>query len=778
MRLCNRRKLGRAPLSIITLSVAGAILCVEATSAQTTGPEHRDTANRADYDAHKDGERPGEREELTLQEIIVTAQKREENLQKTSLAVTAVSGETLEKTGTVDPQGLTDLVPGVEVGYNNSNTTFAIRGISSTTDATLGDAAVAFHLDGVFEGRPSSASGLFYDLQRVEVLRGPQGTLYGRNATAGTVNVVTNRPTFDGYKGEAQVETGSYSELRTEAMFNAPITDTFAIRGAAQTLRHNGYLNTGYNDADDHAARLQALWTPNDDVSLLLFGDYFHQGGVGNGFTQLPFGSDPWHTQTPLITQAAFTSHGGYVSPAGTTDNLSWSIHAVLTWNLGPVVLTEIPAFHHLRVNYFAYGNGVDNSQDDRERETSNELRLASAAGSAVKWVAGLYYHDEEQPYTQIFYDNVPPINDTCCSYLGQGDSLHFIYPKISNPSYAAFGQLTFPVTSSFRVTGGLRWNRDHKRVIGGTYRFFGEDTVDFQGNLHPAGSKQLSIATDADTTWKKVTWKAGVEQDLTDSNLLYANVSTGYKQGGVFAGASPNTYKPESITAYEIGSKNRFLNNRLQINADVFYYKYRDYQVDQLENLPIPGGGFSFGDDIFNAGRFTEYGGEIETRWLVTPADEVDVNVAGLHARFDEFQFPLQGNPGAPGQLQFEDLSGQVPTSAPKWTATVGFQHSWQFSGDSSLEWMVRTHVESSYWLAVDHAFDPNKAGSRQAGYSRTQTAITYFTPQKKVSFQVFVRNIENKAVMNTFSYGGTPPAYASISAPRTFGVAVGAHW
>jgi len=715
-----------------------------------------------------------------LEEVVVTAEKRVENLQKTAAAVTAVSGESLRNSGVVDPQGLTDMVPAVEVGYNNSNTTFAIRGVSSTTDATLGDAAVAFHLDGVFEGRPTAASGLFYDVQRVEVLRGPQGTLYGRNATAGTVNVVTNQPTFDGYHGTAYVETGNYAEVRTEAMFNAPLTDTFAVRGAAQTLHHSAYLDTGYNDAEDQAVRLQTLWKPNEDLSLLVFGDYFHQGGVGNGLVQLPFGSDPWQTPVPLITQPG-TAHGGYVSPSGTTDNLSWSVHAELTWNLGPMVLTEIPAYHRLRVNYFAYGNGIDNTQYDEEKETSNELRLASTADSKIKWVAGLYYHDEEQPYTQIFYDNAQPMNDTCCVTLGEGDSLHFIYPTISNPSYAAFGQITYPVTDSFRVTGGLRWNRDHKRVIGGTYKFFGEDTVPFFGPTIPAGTQQLSIATDANTTWQKVTWKAGVEQDLSDRNMVYANVSTGYKQGGVFAGASPNTYNPESVTAYEIGSKNRFLDNRLQVNADVFFYKYKDYQVDQLEDLPIPGGGYSFGDDIFNAGRATEYGGEIETRWRVTQADELTLNVAGLHAVFDEFMFPLQANPprhGIPNPVTFEDLSGQVPTSAPKWTGTLGYQHTWPLSDGSSVDWLVQSHFETSYWLAVDHAFDPNKAGSYQGGYSRTLTEITYRSAGDRYSVQAWVRNIEDKAVMNTFSYGGAPPAYASISPPRTYGITVGAHW
>ena len=658
---CNRHKLRLVPfLSMITLALAGGgMLHVAAASAQSAEPERR---NHADHDRHAAHHNREHEQDLTaLQEIVVTAQKRVQNLQKVALAVTAVSGDRLNNTGTMDPQGLTDLVPAVEVGNNNSNTTFAIRGISSTTDATLGDAAVAFHLDGVFEGRPSAASGLFYDLQRVEVLRGPQGTLYGRNATAGTINVITNHPSFDGYHGEAQIEMGNFAEVRTEAMFNAPISDTFAVRGAAQTLRHNGYLNSGYDDADDHAARLQALWRPNDDVSLLVFGDYFHQGGVGNGFTQLPFASSPWSLPLPLITQLG-TAHGGYVSPAGTTDNQSWSVHAELDWRIGDVMLTEIPAYHRLRVNYFAYGNGIDNTQYDQERETSNELRLSSLADSPIKWVAGLYYHDEEQPYTQIFYDNAQPMNDTCCTTLGQGDSLHFIYPKISNPSYAAFGQITFPITSSFRVTGGLRWNRDHKTVNGGTYKFFGEDTVPFFGPIIPAGTQLLSIATNANMTWQKVTWKAGVEKDLTETNMLYANVSTGYKQGGVFAGASPNTYNPETLTAYEFGSKNRFLNNRLQINADVFYYKYRDYQVDQLEDLPVPGGGYSFGDDIFNAGRATSYGGELETRWLITNSDEVDLNVAGLHARFDEFLFPLQAAPprhGVPNPVTYVDLAG-----------------------------------------------------------------------------------------------------------------------
>ena len=742
-----------------------------------------------------------------LEEIIVTAQKRSEDLQKVALAVSAITGEALKATGVFDAQGLTDMVPSLEVGQNNANTTFAIRGISSTTDATLGDAAVAFHLDGVFEGRPAAASGLFYDIQRVEVLRGPQGTLYGRNATAGAINVITNQPTFDGYHAEARIETGNHEEVRTEAMFNAPISETFAVRGAAQTLRHSAYLNSGYDDADDHALRLQALWRPADGVSLLLFGDYFHQGGVGAGYTELtrvtdgfpnynPIPQRPgpwpsWHTTLPLTTIA------GYVSPNGWSDNESWSTHAQLTWDLGPVVLTDIAAYHHLRVDFFAYGNGLDNLQDDRERETSNELRLSSGANSTIKWVAGLFYHNEEQPYQQEFYDNVGPAAFPCfnnaATYLGECTSLHFVYPKISNPSYASFGQLTYPITSDWRVTGGVRWNHDHKRVIGGTYRVFGDEntggapTFTSFGNVYPTKTSVLAIATNADVTWTKVTWRAGIEHDVTDNSLAYANVSTGYKQGGVFAGAPPNTYNPETLTAYEIGSKNRFIDNRLQVNADVFYYKYKDYQVDQLENLCVvtraadgtcPGNSYGFGDDIFNAARATEFGAEVETRTRLSDADEVALNVAYLHAKFDEFQFPLQGDPRNPtGTIQSVSLAGTSPTSAPEFTGTFSYQHTWKTSGGSSLAWMLQTHVESAYWLAVDHNTDPLKEiGSRQRGYTRSQTSVTYSTPEGRFSIQAWVRNIEDKPVMTLFSYGGGGTApYASISPPRTFGVTVG---
>ena len=704
-----------------------------------------------------------------LEEIVVTAQKRTELLEKTPLALTAVTGKRLQETGTLDAQGLTDSVPGLQVSYTNANTTFSIRGISSNTDATLGDAPVAFHLDGVYQGRPAAASGLFYDIDRIEVLRGPQGTLYGRNATAGTVNVVTNKPSTDKFEGQGEVETGNYGLVRTFGMVNAPLNDVLAVRAAFQTQHHSGYLNTGYNDADDIAGRLQSLFLPSEDFSLLLSADYFHQGGVGRGTVPLPLGADPWKTAGPQITGS------GYLSPPGRTDDTSWQVHGELNWKIGHAVLTDIAAFHYLHVNYFAYFNGVDSVQNDRDRETSNELRLSSDSESVAKWVIGAYYHNESQPYSQLFYDAIGPAPDGCCQYLGQGTSLLFVYPTIDNPSYAAFGQLTYPVSDAFRVTGGLRYNRDHKRVTGSGYQVFGSDISFFPGGpvVFPAGSVNQTIATDADTTWTSTNWKFGIDWDVTQNSLAYVQASTGYKQGGVFAGAPPNTYAPEHLTAYEAGLKNRLLGNRLQVNADVFYYKYKDFQVDQLEQLSAPGGGAAYGDVIFNAARATEYGLELETAFAVTETDRVDLSFAYLHAVFDQFNLPLQAPPpngdGPPAPVVFQNLAGYPPPHAPKVTGTLAYRHIWPLPNEASLAALLQTHVESEQWLSLDH-----EPGSRQAGFTRSQVDLTYATPGEKFSISAYCKNVENRTVMNSYGWSadsGDPPM-VSLSPPRTYGV------
>jgi iron complex outermembrane recepter protein len=719
-----------------------------------------------------------------LQEIVVTAQKRSQDIEKVAVAITAITGTALQQAGVTSATGLTQLVPGLEVSYNNANTTFAIRGISSSTDATLGDSSVAFEMDGIYEGRPSAASGLFYDINRVEVLEGPQGTLYGRNAAAGVVNVITNKPDLGATSAESQVEVGDYGLVRTLGVVNAPVGSSFAVRAAFQSERHNGYLNSGYNDADDIAGRIQALYQPSDNFSFLLGADYFHQGGIGRGIVYLPLHSDPWEVSLPLYPRASTANPSlplGYASPPGWTNDYSWMVHADLNWNLGPFVLTNIAAFHYLRTNYFAYFNYADSVQDERDKEPSDELRISSEPDSKAKWVAGLYYHNETQPYQQQFYDNVGPTAcgdgdpDPNCQYLGQGSSLLFAYPKITNPSYAAFGQLTFPVTDTIRLTGGLRYNHDRKTVVGTTYRVYGSDTQ-VGPFIHPAGSSQATVQTNVDATWTHVDWKAGAEWDVTPNTLAYANVSTGYKQGGVFAGAAPNTYLPETLTAYSIGAKNRLFDRRALLNVDAFYYDYKNYQVDQLEQLPTNTGGSAYGDKIFNAPKAEEYGLEASLQVAVTRHDQFSAALAFLHARFITFPFPEQGSPPQgpprpPQQVVFESLNGYPAAHAPDYTASLAWMHTWSMPNDASVSLLAQTHISSYQWLTVDHEYL-----SKQSGYTMSTVNLSYETASGRASYSVYVRNLESAAVENNYAWDGVVGDSPSVGLdpPRTYGAMV----
>lgn len=695
----------------------------------------------------------------TLEEIVVTAQKRSENLQKIPLAVTALTGDALESADVTNAEGLTDVVPGLEVGSYGANTIFTIRGVTTNTDPTFGDSPAAFHIDGVYQGRPAAASGLFYDVERVEVLSGPQGTLYGKNSTGGTINVITNKPTFDDVHGEAEQEFGSYYWTRSFGMINAPLNDIVAFRVAVQTEKHTGYLKSGYDDADDVAGRTHVLIVPSDTFQALLTADYFHQGGVGRGQIPIPLPGDSWLGNPWSVPASALSALGN--TAQGSTNNVSWQTSLQLDWKLEAARLTSISAYHHLHLDSFSFLNGTPARQEDADSEISQEIRLGSMDSAETKWVVGAYYHREQQPNQARFFNQAGP----------GVDSLQ-LYPTLTSPSYALFGQITYPVTSTFHVTAGLRGNVDKKRAFGAVYQI---DTT------QPVPAPVFQIGTDASLTSRRLTWRFGVDKDLTDKSLLFFNVSTGYKQGGVFAGIPPNnSYRPETMLAYEVGSKNRFFNDRLQVNIDAYLYKYKDYQVDQLEYLPVPNGPPAFGDFITNAAKATHKGVELTSEYLLTDHDTLTLNVAYLSAVFKDFLYPLPPDFSAPPSTTYtyQNLSGYTEFSAPKWTGTATYQHIWPLHHDDQLSVRLQSHLESFYWLTPDH-----KSDSRQPGYGRSQASFQYSAAKGKYTGELYVHNIENRPVYNNYTYQGVPGSvpfpgampthnFATIDAPRTYGV------
>lgn len=783
-------------------------------------------AAAAGADAAAASSAAGQGAPIELQEVVVTAEKRAQNLQKVPLSVIALTGAELQRAGVNSAQGLTGLVPGLEVGNYGSTTTFTMRGITSNTDPNLGDSPTAFHIDGVYQGRPAAASGLFYDIQRIEVLSGPQGTLYGKDSTGGTINVITNKPNFKRVSASITQTFGSYDLYRTTGFLNVPISDTWALRFAFQTLRHKGYLATGYDDADDRAARVNLLWKPSDSFSALLTQDYFHQGGVGQGqvpLAELPgdwWRNDPWSVNLPISQQqfpeAGFTAR---------TNNVSAQTALHLTWNLGFADLISVSAYHHLHLDSTAYLNGTPSLQTETDQEISQEVRLQSVAGAKTQWVGGVYYHKEHQTNYLYFYDQAGPGTDS-----------DQIFPKIDTPSYAAFGQITYPILPRWRVTAGVRANTDKKTIQGSiaqynwtvvngpstipiTFPYVIDRTtpaapVDCYGNGVLISAVCPQAAPSGSLTSSRATWRVGSDFDLTPTSMVYFNVSTGYKEGGLDAARAPNNvYRPETITAYEVGSKNRFFHNRLQVNADAFYYDYKNYQVDELEWFIGQYGSPVFGDFITNAAAAHHKGVDLETEWLVTSHDRLSLNVSWLDARFTKFNFPLPPNPAgatldANGNVvtSFEDLSGEREYDAPEWTATLTFQHTWELPNEAQLSFYVQSHFETYYYNFPDHdaesasdaADGPNSPSpappvdSRQPSYHRTAVTLQYSSPNDRYEVSAYARNLENAVVVNNYTFQGPPAAlvpgtigpppfgtgsaaqrnFVSIDPPRTFGV------
>ena len=704
-----------------------------------------------------------------IEEVVVTAERREANAQKTPLAITAISAAQLEQQGVRTATDLTNIVPGVQIGSNGGSIEIAVRGIGSTNNTEVGDPAVAFNVDGVYAARPRSAAGLFFDLDRTEVLRGPQGTLYGRNATAGSINVITRKPTQT-FESQGQLETGDFGLVRGSGAVNLPLADWASVRAAFQVERHDGYTSNGpandYNDEDAVAGRIHLRMTPREDLVLLVSADYFQNRSAGSASGPLGQYAAPGDPFAFPVSSHGSTSQRNY----GFTAQADWTLpFATLTW----IGSARRDIVHTLAGSVRDYPQATPQLPgrcepttgvgcvtiyfDSDERQDSQEVRLGHAEGP-LKWVAGLYYFSE----TNNVYANIFP-------------AVAFIQPDTFADSEAVFAQGTYSVADRVRVTAGLRYTRDHKGRVGGTYVGVAPAGAcslpgGLSGSLFAAPPGCLLYGNVADFTWESVDYKLGVEYDLTATSLVFASTSTGYKAGGYGDGLPPanNKYNPERLKAFEAGLKNRFLDNRLEANLSTFYYDYQDFQVTALG---IVAGQVSA--VTVNAAKATLYGGEFEGTYLLGANDRIDGSVAYLHARYDDFTLPT-GDAFHPG---FASYSGLTLAKSPEWTLNLGYQHSWSLANGGDLSARVQTHFESGKNLDYH-----NFAVTRQDAYAKTDIMVTYDAPGRAWSVMAYGRNLEDRAVLVAASpdaqhanpLGGSG-AYAP---PRLYGVQLSARF
>lgn len=719
-----------------------------------------------------------------IEEIVVTAQRREENLQRVAVAVSALDSAALVQAGVAQPQDLSKLVPALKISASGGGgTQVTIRGVGNFAGNAYAEPAVAVNMDGVYLARSGGPNGLFYDLDRVEVLKGPQGTLYGRNATAGAINIITRKPD-DALSVQGSLTVGNYDLWRGEAAINLPIAQDAALRVAGTISRRDGYLTDGYLDDRTDAVRAQLKLKPTDRLSLLLSADYAHVGGKGAGGVIAPYlTSNPYagssENATNAILQGASLAISGGTNPNllpkllndGFTDLDNWGVSATIDYDFGDVGLTVIPAFRRSSNNYRHYAAGFPVNASENSRATSVEARLGSRdSGATLKWLVGGYFFNEQLDFDLL---------------ANQGVAFNRTIPDLSTRSYAAFGQVTYGITDRLRLTGGLRYTNEHKSqdgLNGGPppavpTGFSGPASAFYNLACAPydAASGTCYAALDGNLKQDKITWKAGVEFDAAERSLLYANVATGFKAGGFFGSAAPNTYKPEILTAYTIGSKNRFLDNTLQINAELFYWKYKDKQVTHIGPI-LPGG---FGLITENAGSADIYGSEIEILWQPNRQNRLSANLQYLHAKYGRFLYsqttvtaaPATSCPTTPVVGSPEvvvDCSGRPLSQSPRWTLNAAYAHSFDFANGSRVDAQLGTQVQSSYWVGEEYL-----TGQRQKSVMVSNASLTWHAPHDRFTLAAFIDNIEGKAVKaGSFVQPVIGVPLVILRSPRTYGL------
>lgn len=748
-----------------------------AAAAQDTAPEVPGESQSATDDAEADADGG-------LEEIVVTAQRREENLQRAAIAVSAVSGDSLVQQSITDATDITRLVPSLQITRGSANVQIYLRGVGTFAGNAFAEQGVAFNLDGVYLDRPAAPAGLFYDLERIEVLKGPQGTLYGRNASGGAINVITAKPRLGEFGGFVNAEYGNYDTIKASAAVNVPLGDNVALRVSGQHASHDGYFNDGYDDEDTQAGRIQ-LKAEAGVFDILVAADYAHIGGKGSGGTITPllFGggddrlgpSDPRviaeylsRPPTPPVPQIIATDDGFQ-------DNNIFGISATINADLGFATLTFIPAYRDTDLNFESYASSFLIDVVEKSKQTSAELRLAND-GDRLKWVLGAYYLNLDIEAEQFF---------------NQASNGTVIDSSLETESFAVFGQATWSVTDDFRVTGGLRYTTDNKKQLTNA------QTLPFVGFVPPGPPDFIPIILNiptlavTDVDFDELTWKAGIELDVGPRSLLYASVSTGFKSGILFSAIGRNYSDPETLTAYTVGLKNRFLDNRMQLNLEAFYWSYKDQQISHLGPVQVAStpGGPIFGPVFLteNAGAATIYGAEAELLFQLTPDDLLSANLQYLNATYDELTYQFYSTSGAapvigcavtpttltgasPAARIFDvDCSGRPLINSPEVTLNVGYEHTFDFGESGRVILGADTRLEGDRFVSIDYSPE-----GTQDAFTMTNARITYETASGKYAVTAFVTNIEDEIV---FSNSFQSPVksgvfYNQLRPPRTYGV------
>lgn len=734
-----------------------------------------------------------------IDEIIVTAEKRAENIQDVSAAVTALDSDAIAAAGIQDITRLENVVPGLRIGSSGGEVRPAMRGARTNEVGVAGtgiaEQVVGIFLDGVYVPTTTAGMGTYLDVERIEVLRGPQGTLYGRNTFAGTINVITNKPVIGEQTNSMKITLGDYARSDAQAVINIPLSDSSALRVAASSEKRDGYVEninvSGTSDdlkeKDQMFVRATYLKEAGDNEFLIRY-EYSNKDSNSDaiwGYQQLAGyqagTAIQGHIYGSYTPTAPYTGESPYrVDRNGVsfdeqeTNSLTLqgkfaadTMDTKVTLNYSKLSGSQFYDNDYTPAGADVYGGF--GRQDDHET-ISAEVQFTSNGEGPLSWVGGLYYFDQETDWEWLWRSDTD----------GDGNPDVISVPGWGNPnedmhtvkSTAIYGQATYELNDMTRLIGGMRFNDDEKT---------------FTGNI-------------ADWEDDSTTYKLAFERDINEDRMFYASLSTGVRTGGAndartVSRGAPESYDNEEVTSMEIGLKSVLMDNTLVLNVAAYSNEYEDVKA-QLFALACQDARDTDVAACVAAGTATTFeyyqnGGDSETTGLeiemqYAPNDRLYItgNLAYTDAEFDgdytvgnQFINPLFGLGNYQNRLtgNLFNMGGMKPAFSPEISASFSAAYSYDAFGGTLTPAILFN------WLDDYYTFDVNLPETLQESHTKTDLRVTWKN-DNGLTLEAFVLNVEDEAVLartvvHSQRVAGTAinSVQANWNPPQTVGFSMG---
>lgn len=710
-----------------------------------------------------------------LGEVVVTATRVATEVEKTPVAINVYSGADLLQQSVHTLNALQNIDPSINI-TEQDGPYIAIRGVTSSNTTEVGQPSVSIAHDGFFVNRTISMDMAMYDLQRLEIDKGPQGTLFGRNSDAGVINIISAAPVLGRIAGYVNANFGNYSMYDGEGAVSLPIGNTLAVRISLFDHARSGYIhqvgpgiNYWADDDRSQSGRVQLLWRPSDVFDAVVRFQRDHMNEYG-------------HTAALVVAGQPFDPATAASSVPGYEFNYNKINESRVTWEFN---------VHHLPLDStLTYQGGYDRQYwlqpgdtsapplppsqplpqlstftlHDRVQTWNHEIRVATPQDRPVFAQFGVFYFSEFNfPLNAIGTQYSPP-------FAGL-NNVEFHY-RVETTSHAAFGQFGFNLPANLQLTAGYRYTRDSVGRSGYNIQncvINGVPPAQW-ASLGCVGTPPLVLLTTqagaSAITESKATYHIGLQWQATPDKMVYAKYDTGYEDGGFNTAASlaAVSYGPEIVEALEVGSKNYFLNRRLLINADVFDQNYIGYQasIPLLNIIPTPIGTANFGGARI-------YGAEVQVNALLSPQDRFDLNSTFLRARFEG---------GLPPVANFDgsccvDVSGHELPNAPPAVIIAGYEHDLDI-GSNKLTLRLQAKYSDRFYFDI---YQNPDTGS--ATYVIGDVDLTWTPANPHWNVQAYVHNILDKYTISNAALTPTTTPTGSIllvgydfNPPRTFGV------